>query len=62
MSKAIAMVDGVVELSARKYEDHDDSLAAALADVVEATGLEAWELEATWTEGRNEILVRKTSR
>lgn len=63
MSKAISMVDGVVELSARKYEDHDDSLASALADVAAATGLEAWELEAKWTDSnRDSITVTKTSR
>lgn len=62
MSKTISMVNGVATLSAREYEDRDDCLAAALTDVAEATGLEAWELEAKWSEGRNEILVSKTSR
>lgn len=53
----------VATLDARSYEDHDDCLAAALADTAADLGLESWELEAHWADdARDEIVVVKTSK
>lgn len=47
-----------VTVEARRYEDYDDSLAAALADVAEDEGAESWQCEAHWeTEDREAIVV-----
>lgn len=47
-----------LRIDARRYEDHDDCLAAAAADVARERGLEGWDLSPRWEdEQRNAILV-----
>lgn len=47
-----------LRLSARGYEDSDDCLAAAAADVADNRGLEGWDLEPRWEDDeRDHILV-----
>ena len=47
-----------IRISARRYEDCDDCLSAAAADVAEELGLEGWDLSPRWeTEERDHILV-----
>lgn len=47
-----------ITVDARRYEDHDDSLAAAAADVAHARGLAGWDLSARWaSEQRDEIAL-----
>jgi hypothetical protein len=46
-----------IPIPASRYEDSDDCLADAAADVAAELGLELWEVEARWGEYRNEILV-----
>jgi hypothetical protein len=50
-------------LPAKDYEDFDDCLAAAVADVAREMGLETWELSAEWeTYGeRHSIVIRSSS-
>ncbi len=51
-----------VTVDAKRYEDHDDSLAAAAADYAAEHGLESWEVTAAWHGGehgqRDEIALR----
>lgn len=42
-----------IELPAKRYEDHDDCLAAAVADVARERGLEEWQCEARWQGGES---------
>lgn len=48
----------VAELRAANYEDEDDCITAAVADVADRLGVETWQLAGAWGEGRNEIVVR----
>ncbi len=42
-----------VTLKARDYEDHDDSLAAAVEQYAKDADLEAWQVTARWGESRD---------
>lgn len=48
-----------IMVPAKAYEDHDDCLGAAAADISEALGLESWQVEARWSDEqeRNNIIV-----
>jgi hypothetical protein len=47
-----------ITVSAAQYEDADDSLAAAAADVASERGLEGYDLDARWAdEDRSEIAL-----
>lgn len=50
----------IATLSARKYEDHDDSLAAAASDVAGELGLERWMVDAHWADDDRETIVVTT--
>jgi hypothetical protein len=47
----------VSTLPARRYEDHDDGLAAALSDVANETGLEEWQIMARWDDQRERSAI-----
>lgn len=47
-----------VTVPAKRYEDEDDCLAAAAANVAQERGLERWQCEARWADDdRDEIVV-----
>lgn len=46
-----------IELSAKNYEDHDDCLAAAIGDVCDEHGVEAWQCDAAWEDDQRETIV-----
>jgi len=51
----------VATVGSRKYEDHDDCLAAAAADVAGGLGLEDWECTARWGDSGRDIIVVSSS-
>lgn len=57
-------IEAYVTLPAKAYEDHDNCLAAAAADVADGLSLEAWQVEAHWDneQQRNAIIVMVPSR
>lgn len=55
---AQAFVNNSVIVSANRYEDYDDSLAAAIKDYAYEHGFELWQVEAKWAdEQRDEIVL-----
>ena len=43
--------------AAARFSDHDDCLAAALAELRALTGMPAWRGEASWQDDNREVIV-----
>ena len=46
-----------LSLVAKRYEDHDDCLAAAADDIAAIYGLEGWNLNARWQDDSRETIL-----
>lgn len=46
-----------IRVMAKRYEDHDDCLAAAEADVQEERGLQGWDLSPRWEDDQREVIL-----
>ncbi len=44
-------------MAAKRYEDHDDCLAAAEAEVKKRYGLEGWNLDARWSDNQRDTIL-----
>jgi hypothetical protein len=52
------MTRTIIIIAGRQYEDSDDCLADAAADVARELGLELWQVEACWSDEQlDEIIV-----
>jgi hypothetical protein len=43
--------------NAARFDDHDDCLAAAVAELRALTGMPAWRGEASWQDDNREVIV-----
>lgn len=46
-----------LRIDATRYEDHDDCLSAAAADVAQARGLAGWDLSPRWEDDQRETIL-----
>ena len=51
------MTTYTIHVYARRYEDHDDCLSAAAADVAHARGLAGWDLSPRWADDQRETIL-----
>ena len=51
------MTTETIRIDARRYEDHDDCLTAAAADVARERGLEGWDLSPRWADDQRDTIL-----